>query len=62
MDNKKGGFQVIINRVKMSDVSGIRESGSNFGPVKCQMIQPWKAQLAGLIVHLMGHFEVKALD
>ena len=46
----------------MSDVSGIRESGSNFGPVKCQMIQPWKAQLAGLIVHLMGHFEVKALD
>ena len=49
----------------MSNVGGIREAGSNFGPVKCQMIQPWKVQLAGLIVHLMGLltlFEVKALD
>ena len=43
-------------------MGGIREAGSNFGPIKCKMIQPWKAQLAGLIVHLMGLFEVKALD
>ena len=46
-------------------MGGIREAGSNFGPLKCKMIQPWKAQLAGVIVHLMGLltlFEVKALD
>ena len=42
----------------MSNVGGIREAGSNFGPIKCQIIQPWKAQLAGLIIHLMGLFEV----